>query len=119
MGSSSFAEASEEKKKDDPYEIMGVPRNATDAEVKRAYRQLALKYHPDKADNKEEAQAAFIKITEAYEYILADTSRQTADERAAAEARRKGRSSTPKDKDEDDDEEDDEDEVGNATNATD
>merc|ERR1712224_305707 len=41
--SSSFADMDEEQKKDDPYEIMGVPRNATDAEVKRAYRQLALK----------------------------------------------------------------------------
>merc|ERR1712139_532874 len=97
-GPSKFEE--EEKKEDDPYEILGVPRHGTDAEVKRAYRQLALKYHPDKAADKEEAQREFIKITEAYEFILADTSRQTADERAAAEARRKGRTSTPKDKDE-------------------
>merc|ERR1711977_747499 len=103
-GKGSFSDSlgdDEEQKKDDPYEILGVPRNATDAEVKRAYRQLALKYHPDKAADKEEAQRAFIKITEAYEKILADTSRQTADERAAAEARRKGRTSTPKDEDDD------------------
>merc|ERR1739847_146613 len=59
------------------YEILGVALNATDAEVKRAYRQLALKWHPDKhPDDKERAEAMFISITEAYEHIIADPERQ-------------------------------------------
>lgn len=59
------------------YELLGVARNATDAEVKKAYRQLALKWHPDKhPDNKEEAEQMFLSITEAYEAIMADSERR-------------------------------------------
>merc|ERR1719220_161047 len=59
------------------YELLGVTRNATDAEVKKAYRQLALKWHPDKhPDNNEEAEQMFLSITEAYEAIMADSERR-------------------------------------------
>ena len=59
------------------YDILGVAKNATDAEVKKAYRQLALKWHPDKhPDDKDRAEAMFISITEDYEYIIGDTSRK-------------------------------------------
>eukprot|EP00971_Amphidinium_carterae_P018088 356660-Amphidinium_carterae.1 len=51
----------------DYYRVLGVERTATDAEVAKAYRRLALKFHPDKnPDNKEAAEESFKKITEAY-----------------------------------------------------
>ena len=56
----------------DPYAVLGVNRRATPAELKKAYRKLALKFHPDK--NKEaSAEEKFKQINEAYS-ILAKTS---------------------------------------------
>lgn len=56
----------------DYYSILGVSRNATDEELKKAYRKLALKWHPDRnKDNKKEAEEKFKDISQAYE-ILSD-----------------------------------------------
>ena len=56
--------------KRDYYEVLGVNRNATDEELKKAYRRLAKKYHPDaNPDNKEEAEAKFKEVNEAYETL--------------------------------------------------
>ncbi|RLF37676.1 MAG: hypothetical protein DRN00_05275, partial [Thermoplasmata archaeon] len=51
--------------KKDYYEILGVSRNATKEEIKRAYRRLALKYHPDR-NKSPEAEEKFKEISEAY-----------------------------------------------------
>ena len=62
--------------KRDYYEVLGVPRTATDEEIKRAFRKLAFKYHPDR-NSDDGAEARFKEISEAYE-ILSDTNKRTA-----------------------------------------
>jgi len=56
--------------KRDYYDVLGVNKNATDEELKKAYRKLAKKYHPDaNPDNKKEAEAKFKEVNEAYENL--------------------------------------------------
>lgn len=57
--------------KRDYYELLGVDRNADESELKRAYRKMAMKYHPDRNPDDKEAEAKFKEINEAYE-ILSD-----------------------------------------------
>ncbi len=62
--------------KRDYYEVLGVSKNATDEELKKAYRKLAKQYHPDaNPDNKEEAEKKFKELNEAYE-VLSDSQKR-------------------------------------------
>ncbi len=61
--------------KRDYYEVIGVEKNASDDEIKKAYRKLAMKYHPDKNPGDAEAEAKFKEINEAYA-VLSDAEKR-------------------------------------------
>lgn len=55
----------------DYYKVLQVDRNAKDDDLKKAYRKLAMKWHPDKnPNNKKEAESKFKQISEAYDVII-------------------------------------------------
>ena len=59
----------QETEKDSFYDVLGVKENATKEEIKKAYRALSLKYHPDKNNGNQDAIGQFQKISEAYETL--------------------------------------------------
>mmetsp|Transcript_9721 Transcript_9721/g.11074 ORF Transcript_9721/g.11074 Transcript_9721/m.11074 type:complete len:311 (-) Transcript_9721:217-1149(-) len=75
----------------DYYGLLGVSRNASDEELKKAYRKLAMKYHPDKnqGENKEQAEAMFKQIGEAYA-VLSDAERRKTYDRFGEEGLKQG-----------------------------
>jgi molecular chaperone DnaJ len=64
---------------EDYYKILGVPRTACDEEIKKAYRKLAIKYHPDKNPGNKEAEDKFKKAAEAYEVLSSKENRKRYD----------------------------------------
>lgn len=62
--------------KRDYYEVLGVERNADGSEIKKAYRQMALKYHPDKNPGDKESEDKFKEAAEAYE-VLSDANKKS------------------------------------------
>ena len=63
------------------YEVLGVPEDATEAQVRSAYRKLAIKYHPDKNPDDPEAETRFKELTQAYEVLSDKQKRQAYDAR--------------------------------------
>jgi molecular chaperone DnaJ len=63
----------------DYYERLGIARDASTEEVKKAYRKLALKYHPDRNEGSKDAEARFKEVTEAYEVLRDSEKRATYD----------------------------------------
>lgn len=66
--------------KRDYYEVLGVAKGSTDDEIKRAYRKMAKKYHPDLNPGDKEAEAKFKEVNEAYEVLSDATKRQRYDQ---------------------------------------
>ena len=66
--------------KQDYYDVLGVSRNADQAEIKSAYRKLAIKYHPDKNPDNKEAEEKFKEAAEAYEVLSNPEKRQRYDQ---------------------------------------
>jgi len=83
MASRSYSIASASNS--DPYKVLGVDRNVDAEAVKKAYRKLALKWHPDRnTDNKEEAELQFKRISEAYQ-LLSDAGRRSIYDRTGSD----------------------------------
>lgn len=68
----------------DYYEILGVPRDASEEEIKKAFRRLARQYHPDVAKDKKAAEEKFKEINEAYEVLSNPETRRKYDALGAA-----------------------------------
>jgi molecular chaperone DnaJ len=66
--------------KRDYYEVLGVAQNADDKEIKKAYRRIAMKYHPDRNSDDPKADEKFKEATEAYE-VLTDSEKRSAYDR--------------------------------------
>ena len=66
--------------KSDYYDLLNITKNASDADIKKSYRKLAMKYHPDRNPGDKSAESKFKEIKEAYE-ILSDAEKRAAYDR--------------------------------------
>src|SRR3954453_12597886 len=80
----------EERSMRDPYQILGVPRTASEAEIKKAYSKLAKAHHPDRNANDPKAKDKFAEANSAYE-ILGDAAKRAQFDRGEIDAEGKPR----------------------------
>ena len=66
--------------KRDYYEVLGISKSATDDEIKKAYRKIAIKYHPDRNPGNKEAEEKFKEAAEAYDVLHDPQKRQQYDQ---------------------------------------
>ena len=66
--------------KRDYYDVLGIPKQASNQEIKKAYRKLAKKYHPDTNPGDEEAEKLFKEVTEAYNVLSDEEKRKLYDQ---------------------------------------
>ena len=66
--------------KRDYYEVLGIDKNASEDEIKKAYRKLAIKYHPDRNPGSKEAEEKFKEAAEAYDVLHDPQKRQQYDQ---------------------------------------
>ncbi len=66
--------------KRDYYEVLGIAKGADEKEIKRAYKRLAMKYHPDRTKGDKESEEKFKEVNEAYEVLSDSTKRQAYDQ---------------------------------------
>ena len=66
--------------KRDYYEVLGVDKNATPEQIKKAYRKKAIQYHPDKNPGDKEAEEKFKEAAEAYDVLSDEKKRQLYDQ---------------------------------------
>ena len=66
--------------KEDYYSLLGVSRGASEAELKKAYKKLAMKHHPDRNQGDKSAEAKFKEVSEAYEVLTDQNKRQAYDQ---------------------------------------
>ena len=64
----------------DPYEVLGVSRDASEEEIKAAYRRLAKKYHPDSNEGNASAAEHFKEVNEAYDVLSDEKKRKLYDQ---------------------------------------
>lgn len=64
----------------DYYEVLGISRNATETEIKKAYRKLAMKYHPDRNENNKDSEEKFKEVQKAYAILSDQQKRATYDQ---------------------------------------
>eukprot|EP00929_Paragymnodinium_shiwhaense_P032647 TRINITY_DN18068_c0_g1_i1.p1 TRINITY_DN18068_c0_g1~~TRINITY_DN18068_c0_g1_i1.p1 ORF type:complete len:378 (-),score=92.45 TRINITY_DN18068_c0_g1_i1:342-1475(-) len=85
------------KRDDDPYTVLGVAKDASADDIKKAYRKLALKWHPDRnADNKAQAEAEFKRVSTAYQVLSDPDQRRMHDTFGTADAQQMRRTARSK-----------------------
>src|SRR4051812_19379214 len=77
--------------KRDYYKVLDVPRTAAEADIKKAYRRLAMKFHPDRNPGDKEAEEKFKEAKEAYEVLCEADKRAIYDQHGHAASMRPGR----------------------------